>query len=162
MVQAATRFFLFSFFACFLVSCAALRPGLEEPEVSIVNIKPLASQNMEASFLVTLRIINHNDFSLNLNGLSCRLDIDGRHFATGVSNEERIVPAFGSETLPVHVYASVIDMVGSVLGILQDTQRNAGQLPLDYTITGKIRLGGTALPASIDFASKGVLRFNQQ
>lgn len=161
MIPASTRYIPVFILLFLLVSCAGLHPGMEEPEVSIINIQPLESHNMEASLLVSLRVINPNDFPLNITGLSCRLDIDDHHFATGVGNEKQIIPAFGTDILSVQVYASVIDMVGSVIGIIGDTQRNPNRLPLNYSITGKIRLGGTGLPSTINFTSQGELNVNK-
>jgi hypothetical protein len=87
-----------------------------------------------------------------------RLLIDGNHFATGISDVQQEVSAFGTATIPVTVYASMFDMVTSVIQVLQEAdQQNAPAKPLRYELAGKIRLGGRGTANTLPFQSAGEL-----
>ncbi len=134
-----------------LQGCAAIRSDFEEPTITAANLQLSEVKNLEAVFLLELRVLNPNDFALDIRGLSCELNIEGEHFATGIGNDLQQIPAFDSKTISVKVYASMIDIVGSVIQFLQ----GAGQRhPLHYELTGKVRLEGYG---KIPFSSQGVL-----
>ena len=79
--------------------CATMRPPLEAPQVSLVNISQLPSTGMETAFLMELRLINPNDMAINLKGIDCRLEINDSTIASGVSNEEAWLPRLGWDTV---------------------------------------------------------------
>jgi hypothetical protein len=61
------------------------------------------------------------------------------------------VPAFGSDTVPVKVYTSVIDIFRGLLNL-------QGREDLSYHVKGKVRMGGGAfLPSSLPFDSQGTI-----
>lgn len=104
--------------------------------------------------------MNPNDFPLDIRGLNCDLKIDGKRFATGLSDVRQEVPPFGTATVPVTVYASMFEMVTSVIQILQDADQQKGNVqPLRYELAGKIRLAGRG---SVPFDSKGELDLSGQ
>jgi LEA14-like dessication related protein len=136
-----------------LQGCATLRSGFEEPTITVADLRIREIKAFEATFLLELRIMNPNDFALDLNGLNCALNVEGNHLATGISNERQEIPAYGNQTVTIMVYASTVDVVGSLIQLLQgmgEQQRN----PLQYELTGKIRLNGYG---TIPFNSKGQL-----
>ncbi|HSM90328.1 MAG TPA: LEA type 2 family protein, partial [Desulfobacterales bacterium] len=100
-----------------LAGCAGIGKPLETPRVSISNIQVQESKGMETAFLVQLRVTNPNDVDLDIKGVDCDLEINGKPFAYGISNTPVKVPAFGSETVPVTVYSSVLDIIKSLFGL---------------------------------------------
>jgi hypothetical protein len=52
------------------------------------------------------------------------LEINGQPFAIGVSDADVEIPSYGTQLLPLHVYASVFDIIKSVQGL----QKNQEQL----------------------------------
>jgi len=134
-----------------LQGCATVRSDFEKPTVTASDLKLSEVKALEAVFLLELRIMNPNDFALDIRGLSCELNIEGSHFATGIGNEWQEIPAYGTQTVPLTVYASMIDVVGSVIQFLQGVGQ---QHPLQYELTGKVRLGGYG---TVPFTSKGKL-----
>jgi LEA14-like dessication related protein len=141
-----------------LSGCAALNSRLSQPTVHMADIRIEEVRSMEATFLVQLRVINPNDTLLEVQGLECQLSLDGHRFATGINGEQRQVPAYGSTLIPVEVYASVFDMVGSALTLLQDSGTTRD--PISYAIDGSIRLGNRGLPARIPFTTTGQLNLD--
>jgi LEA14-like dessication related protein len=138
-----------------LSGCATMGPSMEKPTITVTDLRAGEVKALEAIFILELRVMNPNDFPLDIRGLNCDLQIDGKRFASGISDAQQEVPAFGTATVPVTVYASMFEMVSSVIQILQNTDQSKGNMkPLQYELAGKVRLGGHG---SVPFESKGEL-----
>ena len=146
-----------------LSGCAGLGPQ-PKPRVSLANLQVQEVRGLETVFLVELRILNPGDTPLQLRGIDCELLVDGRPFASGLSGGSYEVPAYDSLTVPVPVYASMLDMVSSVVSRLQQPAARPGTIdPLRYEVTGHVRLAGTmGGTRTLPFASKGELSFSGQ
>jgi LEA14-like dessication related protein len=151
---------LFVSLACLLLvsGCAGLGPQTK-PRVSLANLQVQEVRGLETVFLVELRILNPGDVPLQLRGIDCELLVDGRPFAAGLSGGSYEVAPYGSLTVPVPVYASMLDMVASVVARLQQPPGRQGAIdPLRYEVTGHVRLaGGMGGTRTLPFASKGEL-----
>jgi LEA14-like dessication related protein len=131
--------------------CAGLGKPIESPRISLSNIQVQESKGLETAFLVHLRVTNPNDMELDIKGLDCDLEINGKPFAYGISNTQVTVPAFGSETIPVTVYSSVIDIIKGLFGLQQRED-------LSYRVKGKVRMaGGGLMPSTLPFDSQGTV-----
>jgi LEA14-like dessication related protein len=134
-----------------LAGCAGIGKPLETPRVSLANIQVQESKGMETAFLVQLRVTNPNDVDLDIKGVDCDLEINGKPFAYGISNAQVKVPAFGSETIPVTVYSSVLDIIRGLFGLPQRED-------LSYQVKGKVRMaGGGFMPSTLPFDSQGTI-----
>lgn len=98
--------------------------------------------------LVKLRIQNPNDMALDFNGVSVEMDVQGKRFATGVSNAAGSVPRYGETIVAVPVSVSVLRIVRQVMGVVTDEYHGK----LAYEMTGK--LAGPAFN-SMHFKSNG-------
>ena len=146
-----------------LTGCATIGPSVEKPTISVTDLRIQEVKALEAIFMLELRIMNPNDFPLDIRGINCNLKIDGNRFATGLSDVQQEVPAFGTATIPVTVYASMFDMVSSVIQVLQGVdQQNGPVKPLHYELAGKIRLGGYGTARSLPFQSEGEIDLSGQ
>jgi LEA14-like dessication related protein len=131
--------------------CAGIGKPLEKPRISLTHIQVQESSGLETVFLIQLRVLNPNDVDLNIKGVDCDLEVNGRPFAYGISNTAVTVPAFGSGTVPVTVYSSVIDIFKGLFGLQQRED-------LSYQLKGKVRLDAVGLmPSSLPFDSNGTL-----
>jgi LEA14-like dessication related protein len=131
--------------------CAGLGKPIESPRISLSNIQVQESKGLETAFLVHLRVTNPNDMELDIKGLDCDLEINGKPFAYGISNTQVTVPAFGSETIPVTVYSSVLDIIKGLFGLQQRED-------LSYQIKGRVRMaGGGLMPSTLPFDSQGTV-----
>ena len=116
--------------------CAALRPGLEPPEVSLVSLRPLAIESFEQRFAVTVRIANPNAVPLEVEGVDVVVEINDRRLARALSNEAFSVPRLGDETVTLNATTNLLDLFRQAVSLPGEGGR------LDYTLDGRILLTG--------------------
>ena len=129
--------------------CASLQ-GQEPIQVIIAGVEPLQGEGLELRMLVKLRIQNPNDLPLDFNGVSVQMDVQGKRFATGVSDASGTVPRFGETIVKVPVSISVFRVARQAIGVMTDEYRGK----IAYEMTGK--LAGPAFN-SLRFKSSGEL-----
>ena len=138
-----------------LMGCAKPDKLLESPKISIVNIQVQHIKLFETILQIELRITNPNDVPLEIKGIDCNLELNGKKFASGVSDERAEIPPFRSAIIPMTIYSSVFDAFRG-LATSRKTQ------DLHYKIAGKVHLTrGVMFPAVIPFASEGTLSFEE-
>jgi LEA14-like dessication related protein len=133
-----------------MAGCAGIGKQLEPPRVSLANIRVEEVSGLETAFEIQMRVFNANDVDLKVKGIKAELDINGKPFATGVSNAPVEIPSYGTELVTVTVYSSVIKMFKSVYGL-------KGSEELKYRLNGKISVsaGNNMMPISLPFESEG-------
>jgi len=146
-------FVLLSGMVLIFYGCAGPGKRLESPRVKIADIQVKELKAFESVFQIELRVINPNDVSIDIKGIDCELEIGDEHLASGVSKTATNIPAFGTDTITVDVYSSVVDIVKSVIGL-------QGKEKLKYKIKGRVHLGGgLSVSSAIPFKSEGELSF---
>jgi LEA14-like dessication related protein len=134
-------------FAAFvLAGCAALQPN-DPLRVEVVGIEPAESQGLELRLAIKLRIQNPNEGAVTYDGTALELDVNGKTFATGVSDQKGSVPRYGESILVVPVSISAMNAVRQALVFADGKSRE--ELP--YALRGK--LAGGAF---------GTVRFTQE
>ncbi len=118
-----------------LISGCASVDDIVPPKVNLVNIVPIASGPFEQRFRVDLRVSNPNDFDIPLSGLSFDIDVNDLYFATGLSNEEVLIPRLGSAVVSAEATASSIDLFRHILNVVR-----AGAV--EYEIRGSALVAG--------------------
>ena len=131
-----------------MAACAGMGQRLEPPRVKLATIRVEDFNVLETVFAVQLRVFNTNDAAFKVRGVECELDINGQPFAIGVSDADVEIPSYGTQLIPLQVYASVFDIIKSVQGLQNQDQ-------LKYRIKGKVRLGTGAFPSELPFDSEG-------
>ncbi|MCX7055253.1 MAG: LEA type 2 family protein [Proteobacteria bacterium] len=135
--------------ATLVLSACASMPSHDPLQVSVAGIESIPGEGMELRLLVKLRVQNPNDTPIEFNGVSLNLDVMGRDFASGVSDQAGTVPSFGEAVVAVPVTVSLMRMARQVLGMLDGK-------PVDkvsYSMTGK--LNGASIFGTQRFTSKG-------
>ena len=132
-----------------LAACQTL-PHQDPVQVTVSGVEPLEGQGLELRLLVKLRVQNPNEAPIDYNGVYVKLEVQGKTFATGVSDEHGTVPGFGESVVSVPVTASAMNMVRQVMGAM------GGQAPdkITYQLSGK--LNGSAF-STVRFQSQGDL-----
>lgn len=123
-------------FACSLVfatGCATLR-GDDPLQVIVAGIEPLQGEGMELRLMVKLRVQNPNDAPIDYRGVALTMDVQGKTFASGVSDSSGTVPSFGEAVIDVPVSISAFRMVRQALGLA--TER--GTRKITYEMKGKL------------------------
>jgi len=130
------RSFLLAVAALAMAGCASL-PQKDPLQVTVAGIEGLPGEGMEVRMLVKLRVQNPNEAAINYTGVYVKLDVLGKTFASGVSDQSGVVPGFGEVVVAVPVTVSVLRMVRQVMGMLD------GQ-PVEkirYEMSGKLSGG---------------------
>ena len=137
-------FVLLVFAVLLFGSCASFQPI----DVIMAGVEPIQGQGLELRMLVKLRIQNPNDLPLDFNGVSVQMDVQGKRFASGVSDAVGSVPRFGETIVSVPVSISVFRIARQAMDLVTNEYRGK----LEYEMTG--RLAGPAFN-SVRFNSKG-------
>jgi hypothetical protein len=133
-----------------LGACAGLF-GQDPLRVNVAGIEPLAGEGMEMRLNVKLRVQNPNDTPVNFNGVSVELDVNGKSFASGVSDQSGSVPRFGETIVSVPLTIPAFAAVRQAFAFADTMQ--SGQLP--YILRG--RLSGSGLGGGTRFIDQGTL-----
>ena len=117
-----------------LGGCASLS-GISPPRVNVSNVTPQDMTLFEQKFLVQLRVQNPNDMDLEVKGMTFDLDLNGKSFATGLSNKAVTIPRFGSNVVDVEV-------ISGLAGFLRQLKSFTGGAPpkFTYRLRGKLYL----------------------
>lgn len=136
----------FAFATLQLGGCASLLRH-EPVQVIVAGVEPLQGEGLELRMLVKLRIQNPNEAPLEFNGMSLQLDVQGKRFATGVSDMAGSVPRFGETVVAVPVSVSIFNVARQAIGAMAEEYRG----PLAYEMTGKLagpQFGGVRFRSS--------------
>ncbi|WP_407655515.1 LEA type 2 family protein [Burkholderia alba] len=132
-----------------LNGCAALTTR-DAPRVSVVGLEPLVGQGLEMRFTVKLRLQNPNDAAIDYDGIALDLELNGKAFASGVSDARGSVPRFGEAVIAVPVTVSAFAAARQAFNLADVA--SAGKLP--YVLRGKLAGG---LFGSVRFNDEGTL-----
>lgn len=131
-----------------LGGCASLGKSLEPPRINLSNVEFQESRGLETVLHIELRVFNTNEVPILVKGLDCDLELNGRSFATGVSKVDREIPAFGTATVPVTLYSSVVDVFRGIVGLHKKEK-------LKFGVSGRVHLeGGPLVPRTIPFKAE--------
>jgi LEA14-like dessication related protein len=107
-------------------------------QVTVADIQPLEGQGLELRLLVKLRVQNPNDAPVDYNGVALEMDVQGKTFATGVSDAGGTVPRFGESVITVPVTVSAFRMLGQAVALI----RSGGGGKITYEMRGKLNGSG--------------------
>jgi len=118
--------------------------------VTVAGIEPMEGQGqgLELRLLVKLRVQNPNDAPVDFNGVALEMDVQGKTFATGVSDAAGSVPRFGETVITVPVTASAFRMLSQAFGLVQ----SGGSGKITYEMRGKLNGSGFN---SVHFRTQG-------
>jgi len=118
-----------------LGACAGLMQKLEPPRVSLSGLEPEEFGLFEQRYLLRLRVQNPNDVELPIAGMDFRLYLNGEEFASGVSDRQVTVPAFGEQLIEARV-------TSSLAGIIEQLRRmnRTEEQVFSYRLAGHVKL----------------------
>ncbi len=131
--------------------CAGFGKRFETPRIALADMSVEETSGFETVLQVSLRVLNPNDIALNIRGLDCTLETNGKPFARGISGASVQVPPFGSAVVPATVYASALNIARALISL-------PGRDELNYTLKGRVRLEKTGWFLSrVPFKSAGTV-----
>jgi LEA14-like dessication related protein len=136
-----------------LAACASL-PGRDPPEVSVAGIEPLQGQGLELRMLVKLRVQNPNDTAIDYDGIAVQLNLQGRRFASGVSDATGSVPRYGESVISVPLTIPAFQVARQIVGMAN----NPATGKFRYDMKGKLHAPNFG---STRFSSQGELELPQ-
>lgn len=126
--------------ALLLTACAAFVS--KPPEVTLAGLDLESIGLFEQRYVLQLRVRNPNDADIPVDGLSFEVEVNGTHFASGISNQAVTIPRLGEAVLEVPATSNL----ASFLRQWRDPEQG-GPAGLDYRIHGSLRVAGHgALP----------------
>lgn len=136
--------------AALVAACAGF--GLREPlSATVADIKPLEMSLLEQRFSVKVRVLNPNDADIEFEGVVFDLELNGKPFAKGVSNQKGTIPRFGEALIDVNV-------VSGLSGILrQVNELRSGRESMTYRLSGRVATGTFG---TVPFETKGELKLS--
>jgi LEA14-like dessication related protein len=100
-----------------LAGCAGL--GVREPvKVSLAGLEPLEGAGMEARFLARIRVQNPNDAPIAYDGVSVDVELNGKSFASGVSDAKGEVARFGESLVELPITMPGSALVRQLFGFI--------------------------------------------
>jgi len=128
--------------------CAALQ-SRDPLQVTVAGVEPLQGEGMELRLLVKLRVQNPNDAPVDYNGVALEMDVQGKTFATGVSDAHGSVPRFGESVIEVPVTVSAFRMARQAMGLMGG-KGTGGKI--SFELSGKLNGSGFS---AVRFQNKG-------
>lgn len=135
-----------------LAGCSSLGELKEKPRVSIAGVEVLDGGFFEQRYRLQLRVQNPNPVDLPIRGVDYQVEINGKPFATGLSNRSLTVPRYGTGVLEVDGTSNL----GALLRQLKDFDFLREQ-SLPYVIRGTLRV--TNHDISVPFEHRGDVPF---
>jgi LEA14-like dessication related protein len=131
-----------------LIGGCAMFPPAEPVDVTVAGIEALPSEGLELRMAIKLRVQNPNDQAIDFDGVSVRLIVQDKTFATGVSDQRGTIPRFGTEVITVAVTVSPLRVAWNTVGLLMNDNTPD---KIRYDLDGKIhRVGFGAIPFRAD------------
>ena len=135
--------------ALLATGCAALQGG-DPLQVTVAGITPAQGEGMELRMLVQLRVQNPNDAPIDYSGVALQMNLQGKKFATGVSDTSGTIPRFGEALIAVPVTVSAFQMIQQALTMTQG--QASGKI--SYEMKGKLQSSGLGTK---HFSTQGTL-----
>jgi LEA14-like dessication related protein len=132
-----------------VLGCASTGDAVP-PRVRLADMKFVRSGLFVQQIGLDLLVGNPNNFDIAIEGLTFELEINGRAFADGFSNQALTIPRLSEATVPVTASTTLLDLVQQAL-ILGDKG------DLSYRISGVTYLGGLH-KRSLPYERAGKLR----
>ncbi len=105
--------------------------------VGVVGLDPLPGQGLEMRFALQLRVQNPNDTPIGYDGIALDLELNGRAFASGVSDARGSVPRFGEAVIAVPITVTAFAAARQAFGFADAAA--SGRIP--YRLRGKLSSG---------------------
>ena len=132
--------FIYFFMVLLLTSCAGLDKKPEAFKVNISSIKILDSTLMEQRYQVSLRILNKTRETYDVEGISFDIELNGKDFASGVSNQNIQIEPLSESVISVDVSSTIFGIIRQINN-MQNNQTKA----FNYELSGTLYSSGSLM-----------------
>jgi LEA14-like dessication related protein len=101
------------------------------PDVTLVDLELVDATIFESTFDIRVRVFNENPEPLVIDGAVITLELEGRRFGKGSTDERVEVPRLGSAVLGLDMHLSHVAVASKIRGVLD-------RRTVSYSITGKV------------------------
>lgn len=133
-----------------LGSCTTSTQDAAPPTIQLTNLRLGALGLLSQELLLDIRVGNPNDFTLPLDGLTFRLDVNGKFLAEGFSDQRVDVPRLGYASVAVTGTTDTLSVVSQLLSLGQSDT-------LDYKLSGIAYVGRLGVRRSVPYTRAGSL-----
>lgn len=119
-----------------LAACAQFSPR-DPVRVDVAGIEQVPGEGLEVVLAVRLRVQNPNNTAIEYDGVAVELEVNGRSFASGVSDDVGTVPRFGETIISIPVTISAFDVARQIYGAMTAERPNE----IRYHLSGKLAGG---------------------
>ena len=102
----------------FLSACVGMRPGFEEPTVTVKSVRALPSGGALPEFEIVLNVLNPNNESLKLSGVSYTVSLKGHDVVKGVGNDLPVIEGYGEADLTLTASPSLFEGIGLIKDLM--------------------------------------------
>lgn len=122
--------------------------------VTVAGIEPLegGGEGLEMRMMVKLRVQNPNDTPVDFDGVAVEMNVQGKSFASGVTDATGSVPRFGESVVSLPVTISAFRMLKQAMGFMTTSSGSLDKI--HYEMKGKLSGKGWS---DTRFAVKGEL-----
>ncbi|MGI9219547.1 MAG: LEA type 2 family protein [Woeseiaceae bacterium] len=155
----ATTYFRFQSMALAVVvltllsACVGIRPGFETPTVTVKSLRALPSESALPDFEIVLNVLNPNNESLKLSGVSYTVSLAGHDVVKGVGNDLPVIEGYGEADLTLTASANLFAGIGLIRDLMSSPNDN-----IPYEFEAKLDPG--PLSPSIRIKDKGEISLN--
>ena len=147
MLNKLNRLIALTAMAGIVSSCATLKEGLKEPEVSVTDmqVKAVSLSDMQLDF--TLGVDNPNPLGIKLSGLKYKLDIDDKSLLSGDSKQKLKVKANSRSSVTLPLSINYKDLAGGIGALINKDS-------VQYALSGDLDFGLFRIP----YKKTGILK----
>jgi len=116
-----------------LGGCASLMPRLAPPQLQVVGVRLQHGNLRQQQIQLTLHVVNPNNRTIAVRGLTVNLDLAGMAFASGTSDAAFTLPALGQTDF-------VLDVTTNLANALVVLAARMSHRLVDYRVYGEIHL----------------------
>ena len=132
-----------------LSACSSLPFKTESPRVTLIGLSLVSMDLLEQRYQVRLRLKNPNAFALPVRGIDFHLELNGKTFADGVSNQTVDVPAYGESVVALEVSSSLLQVFRQLQSLEEGTAPG-----VSYRIRGNVAAGEYGRRLPFDYAGE--------
>jgi len=131
-------------------------PDYDAPTVSVKSFAVMPGATMAPRFKIGLRVVNPNDFPLELEGASYSVSLEGFEILTGAANDLPTIAAYGEGEFTIDAQADLLDSMRFFNSMASDPRTE-----LDYELKAKLDISNFIVPlylnesGSINLAAGG-------